>query len=729
MRRGVLLLCLAACAGDNAPPPPLPEVDDPLLLVDPTIGAGGLGFAYGSAFVGAAWPHGLVKLGPDTNGAFGTIEFQHFSGYFAEDDRIQGFSHLHLHGAGVSDLGVLSVMPTRAFDPARTSVVDYEARFAKADERAAPGAYQVTLDSGIAVTLVATLHGAHEVFEYGAGGGTLVIDLDKSLAGTVDDASITVDAAARTITGMLHHRGGMSGSYGGYDLWFAARTDVDFTAETWARGAAITTTAETLQLQLAVSLVSAEGARANLDAELPDWDLAATRAAVEDAWRERLEVVRLTGGTVEQRRTFYTNLYHAFLMPTVIGDADGTYRLVGREPVVADGWRQMSDLSLWDTYRTVHPLYAWLAPESARDSVRSLTAFAQGLGAYPRWPVLIGESGVMLGSSAEIVVADAYLRGVPDVDAATAYPMLRAAAMDPVAPAGGRVGREHVEPYMQHGYVPASVGRSASTTTEYAHDDFALGNLALALGHPDDAGVLDARRRGWRMLFDESVGFLRARDPELGFVGDHFDPNDQLDDYAEANAWQSLWMAGAHDVDGLVELLGGVDGFVAKLTTFFEETRLDWENADAAAANFPRPYYWHGNEPDINAVYLFAQAGRPDLTQQWLRWLVDTLYDDTPAGLAGNDDGGTLGSWYVFSTLGLYPIPGSDRYVIGAPRFPQARIVVGGHELVIAAPDVSDENLYVRAVLLDGVPLDGWELTHQQLTSASELRFEMAATP
>jgi predicted alpha-1,2-mannosidase len=282
---------------------------------------------------------------------------------------------------------------------------------------------------------------------------------------------------------------------------------------------------------------------------------------------------------------------------------------------------------------------------------------------------------------------------------------------------------------MQHGYVPASVGRSASTTTEYAHDDFALGNLALALGHPDDAGTLDGRRRGWRMLFDDSVGFLRARDPELGFVGDHFDPNDQLDDYAEANAWQSLWMAGAHDVEGLVDLLGGVDGFVDKLTTFFEETRLDWENADAAAANFPRPYYWHGNEPDLNAVYLFAQAGRADLTQQWVRWLVDTLYDDTPAGLAGNDDGGTLGSWYVLSTLGLYPIPGSDRYVIGAPRFPQARVVVGGHELVIAAPDVSDEHLYVRAVTLDGVPVEGWELTHAQLTAASELRFEMSDVP
>lgn len=228
----------------------------------------------------------------------------------------------------------------------------------------------------------------------------------------------------------------------------------------------------------------------------------------------------------------------------------------------------------------------------------------------------------MLGASAEIVVADALLRDVPDVAADVAWPILRAAAMDPTAPPGGRGGREHVEPYMQYGYVPSSVGRSASVTTEYAHDDFALADLAATLGADADAALLDEHRLGWRELYDPAVGFIRARNEDGTFPSGSFDP---------------------------LEL-------------------------------------------SINAVYLFAQAGRPDLTARWVRWIIDNLYADTPEGLAGNDDGGTLGAWYVFSALGLYPIPGSDRYVLGAPLFPQARVLVGGRELVILAEGVSDRN-------------------------------------
>lgn len=751
-RAGLLAGLLAgpiACS-DPPPEPPLPEVDDPLPLVDPMIGAGGIGFAYGSAFVGAAVPHGLIKLGPDTDGPFGTIQFQHFSGYWAGDDQIQAFSHLHLHGTGAGDFGIIAVMPTLALDPAKTSVVEYEARFAKEDEQARPGRYQVRLDSGIDVALHATAHGAHHVYDFGGAEGALVIDLHKTLAdGEITDVELRLDPTAQTIEASFWHTGRMTGSYGGHPVHVVMRTRQAWLEHRiWTGGpdgpdAAVATEAsgddgigvmlrlpagEPVELQVAVSLVSLDGARANLAAELPAWDADATLAAAEAAWRDLVGVVKITGGTPAQRRIFYSSLYKAFMMPTVIADADGTYQLAGQAPQVADGFTMMSDLSLWDTYRTVHPLYAWLAPASARDAVRSLTAFGQGLGAYPRWPVATGEARVMLGASAEIVVADAVLRGVPDVDAEAAWPILRAAAMDPVAPPGGRGGREHVELYMEYGYVPASVGRSASHTTEYAHDDFALGNLAAALGHDADAAALDARRTGWRALVDPAVGFIRAHDPETGFADD-FDPLELSDDYAEANAWHSLWMVGAHDALGLVEALGGQAGFVAKLETFFEETRRDWETADPAAANFPRPYYWHGNEPDINAVYLFAQAGRPDLTQKWLRWLMDNYYTDGPDGLQGNDDGGTLASWYVLGALGVYPVPGSDRWILGAPRFPRARVLVGGRELVIEAEGISDEALYVQDVLLDGVPLDRAELTHAQLVAASELRFVMGSEP
>lgn len=734
-----------ACGGDDPPPPPLPEVTDPLAHVDPTIGTGGVAFAYGSSFVGAAVPHGLVKLGPDTKGPFGVVNFQHYSGYYAEDDIVQAFTHLHLHGAGVADFGILAVMPVRGFDPAKTSVVDYETRFDKASERAVAGSYDVRLNNNIDVQLVATARGAHHVYAFNTPRGELMIDLAKTLSGgEIRDAEIHLQPDG-TLRGRMFHIGGMTGGFGGHELWFAARARQPWSsAMVWANGApaaagtdasgtgvgavlTFDTGGAPVELQVGISLVSAEAAARNLAAELPAWDVAATRAAAQDAWRRKLEVVKVTGGTEAERRTFYTSLYHAFLMPTLIGDADGGYRLAGAaQPAMADGFAMMSDFSLWDTYRTVHPLYAWLAPESARDSTHSLVTLGEALGGCPRWPIAIGESGTMLGASCDVAVADAMVKGVARGDAAfeaRAWTLLREAAMAPATPPLGRGGRDHVEVYMQVGYVPSTVGRSVSHTTEYAHDDFALAQLGWALGHSADAEVLIERSHGWRALYDPAVGFLRARTAAGAFPVGEFDPLELTDDYAEANAWHSLWMAGAHDADGLAQLMGGRDALIARLTEFFTQAKLHWETADPSAANFPRPYYWHGNEPDINAPFLFAQVGAPELTQDWARWVLDTHYSDRPDGVAGNDDGGTLGSWYVFASLGLYPIPGSDRYIVSVPIFEQARVVVDGHELVIVATGAASRDKHARQVLVDGVPLDGWELTHAQLRTAARIEY------
>ncbi len=730
----------AACAAK--PAPPAPEVTDALAYVDPTIGTGGLGYSYGSCFVGAAAPHGLVKLGPDTDGPFGTLEFQHYSGYFSEDNRIQGFSHVHLHGAGATDYGILSVMPTLAFDPAKTSVVDYEASFAKTDEHAAAGRYEVTLDSQIHVVFAATQRAAVHRYDFPAA-GAIVVDLAKTLTGgMIDAASIAVSTTE--ISGELHHVGGMSGGFGGYTMYFVMHGDVPFTS-TWAWsattppsqtattasgtgvGAALVVPAGTFQLAVGISLVSLAGARANLTAEVSTIDVDAVTATTQAAWSDKLDRVLLTGGTDEQRRIFYTSLYHAFLMPSVIDDVDGSYQLAGQPVAMATGYHQMSDLSLWDTYRTVDTLYAWLAPESAHDTARSLVGFGNGLGFYPRWPLAIGETGVMLGASAEIAVADAVARGVADAGGDVAYPLLRDAAMDATAPAGGRGGRDSVAPYLTLGYVPIGTGsRTASTTTEYAADDFALAHLAAAEGDTANHDALITRSHGYRQLFDASVGFLRAKNADGTFPIAAYDPLAMADDYAEANGWQSLWMTGLDDPDGLATLLGGPDAAAAKLESFFEMSKTDWDAGDPAAANVPRPYYWHGNEPDLDAVFLFALFGRPDLTDQWLQWIEDNMYTDQPDGVAGNDDGGTEGSWYVLATLGLYPIPGSDGWVIAAPRFPKARITVAGHELAIVA---DGSGAYVSSVDLDGVPVTTPTITQAQLAAATTLHFVMADSP
>ncbi|HEY1556585.1 MAG TPA: GH92 family glycosyl hydrolase [Kofleriaceae bacterium] len=724
MQRAVVVILLAACGASASPP--LPEVTDATAYVDPRIGTGGLGYAYGSCFVGAAAPHGFAKPGPDTDGPFGTASFQHFSGYYADDDRIQGFSSVHLHGAGATDYGVLSVMPTLAFDPSKTSVVDYEDGFAKADELVSAGNYTVTLASGIEVELTATPRVAVERYTFPSA-GTIVIDLTKTLSGgTVDAATIAVDDAAHEVTGQLHHLGGMSKGFGGYTIYFVARAAAAWTSSTtWTNGAALAVPAGAATLAIGMSLVSAAGARANLAAEVPAIDFDAVASQTRAAWAQQLGVVKLTGGTEVERRTFYTSFYHAFLMPSVIGDVDGSYVLAGQtQPQVAAGWSQMSDLSLWDSYRTVASLYAWLDPQSAHDTARSLVAFATGLGAYPKWPLAIGETGTMLGASAEIVIADATARGVPDAGGADAYPMLRDAAMNASAPPTELGGRDQVGAYMQYGFVPRSVDRSVSLTTEYAHDDFALAQLAGALGESADHDALLARSHGWAMLYDPAVGFLRGRNSDGSFPTDAYDPTDFSDgDYAEADGWQSLWMTGNHDSDTLAATLGGAGAATGVLESMFEMAKQDWDTADPSAANFPRPYYWAGNEPDLDAVFVFWQLGDARHGAQWLRWIEDTMYSDQPDGVPGNDDGGTMGSWYVLATLGLYPIAGSDQWILGAPRFPSARVDVGSHELVI---EVKGSGQDVKSVELDGAAVDGPTISQAQLAAASTLTFVMS---
>jgi predicted alpha-1,2-mannosidase len=741
----------------DAGPPPGPAVTwrQSTSVAPVFIGSGGFAYNVGSATVSAVAPQGMMKVGPDTKGPWGTTRFLHFSGYWYGDDTILGFSHLHLHGTGATDYGVLAVLPIDGFDPAITSTAGYATTFQKDSESASPGRYAVTLDHGnITVELAATERAAHHRYTYPAGAATaqVVVDLDHHLdGGSVKDAEVTLLPAEQRFRGRLRSVGGMSGGFGGYDVFFEARTRAPWTesivwhdGETPAAGESASgagvgfvlsfdvSGGAPVEMQIGISLVSAEEAKKNLAAELPGWSFDDTAKKTADAWDDLLGAVRFTGGTDRQRAMMTAALYHLFLMPTVQSDADGAYRGMDGQVHQADGFRYVSDMSLWDTYRTLHPLYSLIAPDRALDSVRSLHEKAKQGGFFPKWPIATGESGTMIGSSAEVVVADAFIKGITDFDAEGAYSMLRAAAMDPTPPPGGRGGRDHVEPYMMLGYVPSTVtDGSVSRTTEFAVDDFALAALAEGLGHDDDAKALRARAVGYRKLYDPDTGFLWAKADDGSWSTEHADPTRFADEFVEANAWQSLWMV-AMDAEGLAALAGGKPELVKQLSSMFDQTKddydaIDW--SDLLRSGAPRPYYWAGNEPDINAPYLFAQLGRPDLTQKWVAWLRATQYTDGPDGIPGNDDGGTMSAWFVFSALGFYPIVGSDRYVVGAPLFPHTEIAVGDGTFTIDAPEVSDTNIYVQAVELNGAPLDVAEIKHADIKAGGSLVFHMGPTP
>ena len=726
--------------------------------VDPLfIGSGGFGFGVGSATVSAAAPQGLAKVGPDTKGPWGTIRFLHYSGYWYGDDLIQGFSHLHLHGTGATDYGVLTVMPSDGFDASRTTSSGYESKFQKASELASPGRYAVTLDrGGIAVEIAATPHGAHHRYTYptGATAAHVIVDLDHHLdGGTVKDAEIALDPAAHRLHGRLRSIGGMSGGFGGYDVFFEARTRAAWTESlVWQGGAAPVPGASAsgsgvglelafdlaqpqagpVEMQIGLSLVSADEAAANLAAEMPVWAFDATQKQTAAAWGALLDTIKVTGGTDAQRAMMTAAVYHSFLMPTVQSDVDGKYRGEDGHIHAADGFRYVSDMSLWDTYRSLNPLYCLIAPDRAADSIRSLHEKAKQGGFFPKWPIATGEAGTMIGSSAEVVLGDSYARGVTAFDAEGAYAMLRAAAMDPKPPPGGRGGRDHVEAYLASGYVPAdTTGGSVSWTTEYANDDFGLAALAEGLGHSADAAALRARAVGYRKLYDPVTGFLWAKNADGSWAASHDDATTFVDAFVEANAWQSLWMV-ANDAEGLGSLAGGNARLITKLSSMFEQTREDFDQidfTDPLKAGAQRPFYWAGNEPDMNAVYLFAQLGRPDLTQRWVAWLRASQFTPGPEGIPGNDDGGTMSAWLLFSALGFYPVVGSDRYVIGAPLFPHAEVAVTGGTFTIDAAAVSDTNLYVQAVELNGAVLTKPEIRHTDLKGGGSLVFTMGPTP
>jgi predicted alpha-1,2-mannosidase len=738
----VLAVLAAGCQG--SPSKPLPEPAPPLVdLVDPRIGTGGFGFAYGAAFFGAAVPHGMVKIGPDTTGDFGEIRFVHTSGQWADDATILCFSHTHLHGIGVPAGGTVALMPTTTYDPARPAAVDYRAT--RVDEDAAPGSYRVRLDEpDILVELSATARAAHHRYTFpdSTRAATVVLDLDRVIVeGEVLAASLErVDD--HTLRGSMHVQASLSPP-GGYVVFFVVVADAPFDVQASADDGASATlpmsgavvraalqfgardASTPVQLRVGLSLVDVDGAARNLAAELPEFGHERVVAAARAAWDEQLRVVRLFGGTKDDQVQFASALYRNFLMPTIVSDVDG--RFVGPDGSihVADGFTMLTDLSLWDTYRSTQPLYGLLAPRSARDVGKSLLAFTQIAGFVPVWPMATGDADVMIGAPGEVTIADALARGaLAKDDVAPVWPVMRAAALDmQTEPEAGRQGRSDVVVYDALGYVPTTRRASVSSTLEYQIDDVALASVATALGDVDAAARLRERATGWQKLFDPDTGFLRGRDEAGAFrpLDEPFDPTNFGADYVEASAWQSLFPL--DDVEGIEAVYGGRAGAVAKLDELLTLTEADWATRDPDSSVFgihPLPYHWQGNEPSLHVSALPFELGDRALGRRFVDWIKATQYDTDVAGVPGNDDGGATSAWLVLAMLGLHPIAGSDAWVLGTPHFPRVEVDVDGGVLAITRAGSDDDG---AVVTLDDERVDGPRIPHARLVAGGTLHF------
>lgn len=735
--------------GDSAATRPIPGMLG--RRVNPFIGSGGNPYVCGNVSPAATVPFGMVRLGPDTAAKSGR-RATNTSGYYYGDDHILGFSHTRLSGTGARDGGNFLVLPCTESDSPPGARPKREVRLDHRQERAFPGYYAITLpESGIRAELTATRRvGVHRyTFARGAK-PRIFIDVTSVLGrGRSQDGQVRVRADANEVEGSVRTFGTFSARYGGLNVFFVARFSHPFAAvQAWEGGALArdrltasggdvgvdltfrpTGQEPFVEVKLALSYVSVQNARANLDAEAGALGFDRLLEKAVDEWEGKLAQIRVTGGDDRQHAIFYTALYHSLLMPTTFSDVNGDYPGFDGKVHRAAGYRFYTDMSLWDTFRTTHPLFTWIAPAEHRDMLVSLTEMAKQGGYLPRWPSGNGYTNSMFGTPADIVVAEAYLKGIRDFDVKAAYQAMRKTALGPTEKSrfSGRAG---VEDYLRFHYCPSDrMRQSVARTLEYCYADFAIARLAEALGHREDAALFGAHARYYRNLWNPQTQYFQPRDTRGTFSPDfrpelltYLDPGGKYTAaYVEGSALQWRW-AVPFDAQGLVSLFKSPTFFVEELERFFAKS------APAVGA-LPNAYYWHGNQPDLYAAFLFNSAGRPDLTQKWARWVLETKYGNREDGLDGNDDGGCLSAWYVFASLGLFPTAGTDRYELASPLWRRAEINLGKRRLSVVGDGAARDHVYVQKIVLNGTPLQRRWLSHDELAGGGELHFDMVPKP
>ncbi len=713
---------------------PEPVVGEYTQYVDPFIGTGGTPWACGMLSPAACTPFGAVRLGPDTSFIGGAYIFKtNTSGYYYEHGHIKGFSHSRLSGTGAEDYQIFRVTPT--VGSSKVDVIPYSHQ----NEVAAPGYYAVYLKSlDCLVELTADDHiGVHRYTFGNQKDARLYLDVTSTAGNySADSGFAEYDAETGLITGGSVIHAAFSSRYDGLPVYFAAKADKDIkscdvTGDPTDLGVDINfgnIKDDSVELKVAISFVSVENAEMNLEAEAGSLDFDQVRDNAVAKWEDRLSSIKISSDP-ETMTVFYTALYHSLIMPTNFTDVNGEYLGFDKQVHVADGYTYRSDMSLWDTCRDTHSLYTLIEPEIQYDCLNSLVEMANAGGVIPRWPMGAGYASSMHGDPTNIMITESYLKGFRDFDVETLYGYMKNTSENSV----NRSGRNFIKEYNEYGYIPddlANGEESVSFTLEYAWEDHAIAVLAEQLGYTEDVERYSEKAMYYKNVFNPETKYFQARNSDGSFVW-NFNPyitsfydavmiKKFAACYSEGSARQWRWSV-LHDIDGMIELFGSEEYFVSELEKFMKDASLN------RAAIDPGHGFWIGNQHDIHTPYLFANAGRSDLTQKWVRWTLDNRFSSDVNGLDGNDDGGTLSSWYVFSSMGFYPLAGTDRYWIGSPNIDSAEITLGNDKtLKITALNQGKKNIYVESVTLNGVELDGCYITHEQLIGGGELVFNMS---
>lgn len=686
----------------------------------------------GNTYPGAQAPFGMVQLSPD-NGIPG---WDRIAGYFYPDSTIAGFSHTHLSGTGAGDLYDISFLPITLPEREAEPPLGIHSRFSHANETAHAGYYQVLLsDYNINVELTATARCGVQRYTFPEDGKERVVLLNLCKAmnwdATIDYQINLVDSF--TIEGYRFSDGWARDQR----VWFRTRFSqpiksleikavklegVKGKVGSVARLVFDKNNFSQLILATALSPTGLEGARRNFAAEVPILDFDEIRKQTESQWNKELGRVEIEGGTDAQQTTFYTAMYHSMIAPTLLCDIDGHYLGADRKLHKAEGWNNYETCSLWDTYRAAHPLYTMLMPKRAGEMVNALIAFSKENGRLPVWNMWSSETDMMIGYHAASVIAEAILKGVPNINKEEALAeCVKTANLD---------GYRGIGLYKKLGYVPYDVKEptlgddwSLSRTLEYAYDDACIAALAKKINKTDIYKQFSKRAQNYRNVYCKGTTFMQPRHSDGSFQP-AYSPDEYTSHICESNGWHYMFSV-QHDIKGLEKLVGK-ERFAAKLDSFFTYT---------PAANTELPLfstgmigqYAHGNEPSHHAAYIFNMIGQPQKTQKYVRQILTELYNDSPAGLCGNEDCGQMSAWYVFSALGFYPLnPISCEYEVGTPLFSGAIIhLENGNTFKVETKGYSPDKYLVKEVLLNGKRLRGTNLSHSDIVKGGTLTFVM----
>ena len=720
---------LPLCMGLACTPAPQEKVEEDLIgYTNPMIGTD----FTGNTYPGAQVPFGMVQLSPD-NGLPG---WDRISGYYYPDSTIAGFSHTHLSGTGAGDLYDISFMPvTNPYKTGEEPLGIYSS-FSHNDESASAGYYRVLLkDYNINVELTATERCGIQRYTFPEAESSIFLNLKKAMNWdfTADSHIEIVDSC--TIRGYRHSWGWSPKQYIYFQTRFSRPFDafqLDTTAITTKDKGRIGTAAiarfdfktkqnEEILVTTALSGTSMEAAARNLEAEAPKDDFDFYMKQAQENWTKELVKIEVTSDDADKKTIFYTAMYHAMLAPTIYSDVDGSYFGPDGQVHQAEGWTNYSTFSLWDTYRASHPLFTYLQPERVSDMIQCFLHFYEQNGALPLWNLYGWETDMMIGYHAVPVIVDAYLKGIGDFDPVK--------ALEACVTTANRDDYRSIGFYKEKGYVASDHENwSMSKTMEYAYDDYCIARMAEAMGEKEIADEFYRRSQNYRNVFNPETSFMQPRDSKGNFIL-NYDPEAYIEDICESNGWQYYWSV-AHDIDGLIELTGGEARFAERLDSMFTYETADKSKLPIFSTGMIGQYA-HGNEPGHHVIYLYNRVKQPWKTQQYAAQVMHTLYKNTPDGICGNEDCGQMSSWYVFSAMGFYPVdPISGQYEIGSPIFPEVKMyLANGKTFVVRAENVSDENIYIQSVTVNGQPYSKSYITHEMIMQGDTIHFVMGNKP